>query len=129
MYYRDAKIWILKSGDQGPYDPTTATATRTSKKQKVPPRAAFNKIISGACHAGYRTNKQKTNVHRHHIFCVYFFVVNARLRRERKCLVSCLMEDVNNRRRHFLSLSELESGSWEFSSRRVRLHLTKKVLE
>ena len=38
------------------------------------------------------------------------------------------MKDVNKRRRHFLSLSELESGSWEFSSRRVRLRLSKKAL-
>ena len=38
-----------------------------------------------------------------------------------KCLVSIFMEDVNKLRRNFLSLSDLEYGSQEFNSRRVRL--------
>ena len=32
---------------------------------------------------------------------------------------------VNKQRRNFISLSELGYGTWEFNSRRVRLHLTK----
>ena len=42
-----------------------------------------------------------------------------------KCLISRFMEDVNKRRAKFLCLSELEYGSWEFGSKRVRLHLKK----
>ena len=37
------------------------------------------------------------------------------------------MEDVNKGRLNFLSLSELEYGSSAFSSKRVRLHLTKLI--
>ena len=35
------------------------------------------------------------------------------------------MKDVNRRPPNFVSLSELEYGSSEFGSKRVRLHLTK----
>ena len=35
------------------------------------------------------------------------------------------MEDVNKRRLNFLSLFELEYGSYEFGSKTVRLYLTK----
>ena len=35
------------------------------------------------------------------------------------------MEDENKGRLNFLSLSELEHGSYEFGSERVRLHLSK----
>ena len=37
------------------------------------------------------------------------------------------MEDVNNQRRNFASLSELGYGSFKLSFRRARLHLTKWV--
>ena len=36
------------------------------------------------------------------------------------------MEDVNKRRRNFISLSELEYSHLKFSFRRVRIHLTRK---
>ena len=42
-----------------------------------------------------------------------------------KCLISCFMEDVNERQLNFLSFSKLECGSEEFGSKRVCLHLTK----
>ena len=44
-----------------------------------------------------------------------------------KYLISRFVEDVNERWPNFLSLSELGYGCWEFSSRRVRLHLAKYV--
>ena len=37
------------------------------------------------------------------------------------------MENVNKKRRNFISLSELENGPLEFKFRRVRVHLTKQV--
>ena len=40
-----------------------------------------------------------------------------------KCLISRFMEDVNKRRRIFLSLSKLECGPQEINSREICLHL------
>ena len=42
-----------------------------------------------------------------------------------KYLISCFMENVNDRRRNYISLSELGYSHLKFSFRRVRLHLTK----
>ena len=44
-----------------------------------------------------------------------------------KCLISRFMEDVNKPRRKCLSLPELARGTLELNSKRVRLHLIKKV--
>ena len=44
-----------------------------------------------------------------------------------KCLILCFMENINKQRQNLISLSELGYGPQEFNSRRVRLHLTKKV--
>ena len=57
-----------------------------------------------------RLNRQNNNSARASRFFVHFFVVTARLRRD-KNLFSRFMEDVNKRRLNFLSLSELEYDS------------------
>ena len=44
-----------------------------------------------------------------------------------KCLILRFTEEVHNRRRNFLTVSELGYGSYEFNFRRVHLHLTKSV--
>ena len=58
-----------------------------------------------------------------HTFLVHFSAVTARLRRE-KCLISRFMEDVNKRRRIFLSLSKIECGPQEINSREICPHFT-----
>ena len=85
-------------------DPTTRTATRTSKKSIG--------LIS----------KTTTSHVRHaflHISFLFFTTTTW------KCLILRLKEDLNKQRRNFISLFELGYGSLKFSFRRVRLHLTK----
>ena len=48
----------------------------------------------------------------------------ARLQRENASLHVWSVEDVNMRRRIFLSLSKLECGPQEINSREIRVHLT-----
>ena len=55
---------------------------------------------------------------------VHFFAVFSRLG---KRLMSCFMENVNNQRRIFISLSEPEYGPFKYKFRRFRVHLTKQV--
>ena len=57
-----------------------------------------------------RLNRQNNNSARASLFFVHFFVVTARLRRD-KNLISRFMEDVNKRLLNFLSISELEYDS------------------
>ena len=57
-------------------------------------------------------------------FLVLFFTVTAPRIRRGKCHISRFIEDVNKRRRIFLSLSKLECGPQEINSREIHLHLT-----
>ena len=57
-----------------------------------------------------RLNRQNNNSARASRFFVHFFVVTARLRRD-KNLISRFMEDVIKRLLNFLSISELEYDS------------------
>ena len=66
-----------------------------------------------------------TSLHTHPLrflrtfLCRYFTITT------RKCLISRFMEDVNKRRRNFLSLSKLECGSQEINSRGGNLFTAK----
>ena len=81
---------------------------------------------------GRRRERQKKKVgliskittsHVYHTFLYIFFPFCTTT--TWKCLISRFMEDVNNQRRNFISLSELEFGPLKFSFRRVRLQSTK----
>ena len=67
-----------------------------------------------------------TILHVHHAFCT--FLSRPCRTTTLKCLISRLTEEVHKRRRNFLSRSKLGYGSYEFSFRRVHLHLTKLLI-
>ena len=86
---------------------TTATATRTSKNKQTNKQKKIGLI-----------NQNKNSAHALHI-SVHFFAVTA--------LMGRFMEDVNTRRRSFLSLYKLGCGLQKLNSRIFDLHLTFKV--
>ena len=87
-------------------DLMTRTATRTLKKI-------------------HRFNiKKRNNFARASRFFVHFFARFCTTTTW-KYLISCFMENVTNRRRNYISLSELGYSHLKFSFKRVRLHLTK----
>lgn len=61
-----------------------------------------------------------TSLHVHHAFLT--FLGRHCTTTTGKFLISRFMKEVNKRRLDFLSVSEHEYGSWEFGSKRVRLH-------
>ena len=69
---------------------------------------------------------KRTILHVHHAFCT--FLSRPCRTTTLKCLISRLTEEVHKRRRNFLSRSKLGYGSYEFSFRRVHLHLTKLLI-
>ena len=66
-----------------------------------------------------------TTLHVHHTFCT--FPCRHCTTTTWKCLLSRFMENVNKRRRIFLSLSKLESGPQEINSKEIRPHFTFSV--
>ena len=91
-------------------------------------RVNYGLNFNFACQWQEKTSKwvfqQNNNSARASRFFVHFSSVSARLIKTWKCLIFCFMEDVNKRRRIFLSLSKLECGPQEINSREYRcLHL------